>query len=77
MKPSSTIDGELAPPESSECHLEGVAVILLNWNGLDNTLECIQSLLEQEYPNFRIFVLDNGSLEDPEAAIGIFRARRL
>lgn len=50
--------------------LAGVAVILLNWNGLDDTLECIHSLLELDYPDFDILVVDNGSSEDPEAAIG-------
>ncbi len=49
--------------------LAGVAVILLNWNGLSETLECIHSLLDQDYANFIIFVVDNGSFEDPEAAV--------
>ncbi len=60
-------------PEHSKLHMSqfaGVAVILLNWNGLSDTLECIRSLLEQDYVNFNIFVVDNGSLEDPESTIG-------
>jgi GT2 family glycosyltransferase len=38
-----------------------VAVILVNWNGWRDTVECIDSLLTQRYPAFHIFVVDNDS----------------
>ncbi|MDD2366348.1 MAG: glycosyltransferase family 2 protein [Desulfuromonadaceae bacterium] len=38
-----------------------VYIILLNWNGWRDTVECIESLLLLEYPNFRIVLCDNGS----------------
>lgn len=41
-----------------------VAVILLNWNGCGDTLECIESLKSMDYNNFTIIVVDNGSRED-------------
>lgn len=41
-----------------------VAVILLNWNGWQDTLECIASLREQSYRNMSIIVVDNGSTDD-------------
>lgn len=41
-----------------------VAVILLNWNNLEYTLPCIESLKKCTYPNFRIVVIDNASEDD-------------
>ncbi len=41
-----------------------VYVILVNWNGWQDTIECLQSLLLLEYPDFRIVVCDNGSGDD-------------
>lgn len=38
-----------------------VYVVLLNYNGTQDTVECIQSLLQLDYPNYRILVIDNGS----------------
>ncbi len=46
-----------------------VAVIVLNWNGTDDTVECLQSLLQVDYPRFEIVVVDNGSRESPRARI--------
>lgn len=41
-----------------------VYIILVNWNGWQDTLECLESLLLLEYPDFRIVVCDNGSCDD-------------
>lgn len=41
-----------------------VFIILVNWNGWNDTLECLESLLLLEYPDFRIVVCDNGSSDD-------------
>lgn len=38
-----------------------VSIVVLNWNGLENTLECIESLSKINYPNYEIIVVDNGS----------------
>jgi len=38
-----------------------IPVIVLNWNGLDDTLECMEVLLKQTYPDFHVFLIDNGS----------------
>lgn len=40
------------------------AIIVLNWNGIDDTLECLGSLLHQSYKGFHIVVVDNGSTDD-------------
>ena len=42
----------------------GVSIILLNWNGLEDTIECLSSLKRLTYDNYRIIVVDNGSQGD-------------
>lgn len=39
------------------------AIIVLNWNGADDTLACLDSLMTAE-GDFRIYVVDNGSLDN-------------
>jgi GT2 family glycosyltransferase len=38
-----------------------VAIIILNWNGWKNTVECLESLYQIDYPNYEILLIDNGS----------------
>ncbi len=40
-----------------------VVVILLNYNQNEYTIKCIDSLLESDYNNFKIVIVDNGSTE--------------
>ncbi len=44
--------------------MKQVYVILLNWNGWRDTLECLDSLDKLDYPNYRILVVDNASTND-------------
>ena len=41
-----------------------VAIILLNYNGLELTRECLRSLAALQYPAWRALVVDNGSAAD-------------
>lgn len=45
-------------------HCPSVFIVLLNYNGVHDTLECVESLQKITYPNFRIIVVDNGSSGD-------------
>ena len=38
-----------------------VAIIILNWNGFHDTVECLESLRGLDYYNFKIVLVDNGS----------------
>ena len=38
-----------------------VSIIILNWNGLKYTIECLESLKKITYPNYEVIVVDNGS----------------
>jgi hypothetical protein len=44
--------------------LPKVTVIIINWNGLADTTECLESLRGIAYPNYRTIVVDNGSSGD-------------
>lgn len=46
-----------------------VATVTLNWNGLTDTLACVESLLAQRSADFEIHVVDNGSRNDEASAI--------
>ena len=48
-------------------------VILINWNGADDTIACLQSLAGAE-GDFRVVVADNGSEDDSVARIQAFLA---
>ncbi len=41
-----------------------VFIIILNWNGLKDTLECLESVFRMDYPNFEVITVDNGSVDD-------------
>jgi GT2 family glycosyltransferase len=41
-----------------------VAIIILNWNGWQDTLECLESVRQLDYPNYLTIVVDNGSWDD-------------
>jgi len=43
-----------------------IGIIVVNWNGFSDTCECLESLLRLNYPNYKIFVVDNNS-ENKEA----------
>lgn len=38
-----------------------ISIIILNWNGWKDTIECLESLYQIDYKNYDIIVLDNGS----------------
>lgn len=41
-----------------------VSIIILNWNGWMDTIECLESLYRITYPNYDVIVIDNGSNDD-------------
>jgi len=38
-----------------------VAIIILNYNSWKDTIECLESVLRNDYPNYQVIVIDNGS----------------
>ncbi|MBU1177602.1 glycosyltransferase family 2 protein [Patescibacteria group bacterium] len=46
-----------------------VYIIILNWNGLADTSECLQSLQKISYSNYQAVIVDNGSNNDEGAIL--------
>ncbi len=46
-----------------------VCIIVLNWNGKEDTLDCLISLRSTDYGNYRVVLVDNGSEDDSVAAV--------
>jgi len=41
-----------------------VSIIILNWNRLEDTIECLQSLKRINYPDYEVILVDNASSGD-------------
>jgi GT2 family glycosyltransferase len=46
-----------------------VFIVVLNWNGLSDTLECLEAVGHLDYPNRHVVVVDNGSTDGSADAI--------
>lgn len=46
-----------------------ISIIILNWNGKEDTLECLASIGKLDYPNYEAVVVDNGSTDGSVDAI--------
>jgi hypothetical protein len=46
-----------------------ISVIILNWNGWQDTIECLETVLKNNYQNYHILVIDNFSEDDSIARI--------
>lgn len=40
-----------------------VCMIILNWNGFEVTVDCLNSILGIDYSNYKIVLVDNGSID--------------
>ena len=56
--------GAALPPDGPR-----VAVVVLNWNGLEWTRAAVRSLLAQTWPHVEVHVVDNGSANDDAGAL--------
>ncbi len=61
--------GEANPAPITRGAGVATAVVVLNWNGRDDTIGCLQSLRGQLNASFRVIVVDNGSEDDSVSAI--------
>jgi GT2 family glycosyltransferase len=48
-----------------------VYVVILNYNGWADTIECLESVLRNDYPNYQVIVVDNNS---PDNSMEYIRA---
>jgi len=50
--------------ENNLHHKPHIAIIILNWNGWKDTIECLESLYQISYPNYNVIVVDNDSEDE-------------
>jgi GT2 family glycosyltransferase len=46
-----------------------IGIVILTWNGKELTLQCLRSVLQCTYPNFRVTVVDNASKDGTVEAL--------
>jgi len=51
------------------CTTPIVSIIIVNWKGWRDTLECLESLHQIEYPTYHVIVVDNGSGDESVSQI--------
>ncbi len=54
-----------------------VTIIILNWNGWEDTIECLESVYQIDYPSYDIIVIDNGSKDNSIEKIKEYAAGRI
>lgn len=52
-----------------------VVIVLLNWNGWRDTLECLESLRNIDYQNYEVVVVDNGSTDESVTEISKIKSQ--
>ena len=57
--------------------MKRVYILLVNWNGWRDTIECLESVLRLDAPEYRIIVCDNGSGDDSLERIKAWAAGEL
>jgi GT2 family glycosyltransferase len=58
---TTLLSKELSPPDGVASQVGRVYVIVLNWNGWRDTIECLESVLRLDYPDCKVVVCDNAS----------------
>ncbi|EAR22748.1 rhamnosyl transferase related protein [Nitrococcus mobilis Nb-231] len=54
-----------------------VYIVVLNWNGWEDTLACLESIMRSDYPAFRVIVCDNASTDGSPERIKAWAAGKL
>lgn len=57
--------------------LAKVYIVLVNWNGWQDTIECLESVFRNNYGNYRVVVVENGSRDDSHERIKCWAAGEL
>lgn len=54
--------------------MNSTLIVVLNWNGISDTLTCLDSLLNQTYSKFHILVVDNGSTDNSKLLLDEYQS---
>ncbi len=55
--------GNIQVTEYTQTDTPSVQIVILNWNGKEDTIQCLDSLKSLSYPRYGITVVDNGSTD--------------
>jgi GT2 family glycosyltransferase len=50
--------------ERKDYMFPSVTIVILNWNGWKDTIECLESLYRITYPKYQVIIIDNGSTDN-------------
>ncbi len=53
-----------------------VDIVILNWNGWQETIQCLESIFQLSYPSYRVIVVDNGSTDESQVKLSEFCNKR-
>ena len=42
---------------------KSVYIVILNWNGSQDTIECLESIQKLKYQNYKVILIENGSTD--------------
>lgn len=62
---------DMLPDPAQQGSNPRVAVVVLNWNGWGDTLECLETVFRNKYSSYSVIVCDNGS---EDGSLGNIRA---
>lgn len=58
-------------------NIPSVSILVINWNGFSDSVECIKSLFKNNYKNYKIILYDNGSKENEALKLKtIFKSKK-
>ena len=58
------MDEDVNRTNLNKAKLSKVSIVILNWNGWKDTIECLECIFRIKYPNYQVIVVDNGSDND-------------
>ncbi|MCE7700198.1 MAG: glycosyltransferase, partial [Methanobacterium paludis] len=41
-----------------------ISIVILNWNNAEDTINCLESVYQLDYPNYNVILIDNDSKDD-------------
>jgi len=50
--------------QSSQTEAPTVSIVILNYNGGEDVLECVKSVTQIDYASYEVIIVDNGSTDD-------------
>ena len=49
-----------------------IYIVILNWNGWEDTIDCIKSIFEMDYNNYKIILIENGSTNNSKVELSYY-----